>query len=62
MAVNKPCGLADMRPRSPKVTTVIEDFEYRNEGDQTESDNNNNIEDNLEYPGDLPKSLVRPSS
>ena len=61
MAVDKPHGLADVRPRSPRITTVIEGFEYRGEGDETES-NNEDIEDNLEYPGDLPKSLVCPSS
>ena len=56
MATNKQRGLADARPRSPMVTTVIEDFEYNNKGNQTESDN----EDDLEYPGDVPESLVRP--
>ena len=58
MAVNKPRGMADARPRSPMITSVIEDFEYRDEGNQTESDD----EDDLEYPGDLPDSLVRPFS
>ena len=56
MAVNKPRGMADARPRSPMITSVIEDFEYQ--GNQTESDD----EDDLKYPGDLPDSLVRPFS
>ena len=58
MAINKPRGLADARPHSPMVTTVIEDFEYRDEG--MESDNED-VEDDLEYPGNLsPESLVHP--
>lgn len=58
MTINKPRGLADARPHSPVVTSVIEDFEYRDEGDETESD----IEDDLEYPGNSPEPLVRPLS
>ena len=58
MALNKPRGLADARPHSPTVTSVIDDFEYHDEGSETESDN----EDDLEYPGNSPEPLVRPLS
>ena len=57
MSDNKPRGLADARARSPLVTTVIEDFEY--DRNQIESDDED-LEDDLEYPGDVPESLVRP--
>jgi hypothetical protein len=59
MAVNKPRGLADARPRSPAVTSVIEDFEYRKEDSESEIESDG---DDLEYPGNLPESLVRPFS
>ena len=58
MATKKPRGLADARPHSPMVTTVIEDFEYRDEGMESDDEE---VEDDLEYPGDLsPESLVCP--
>ena len=58
MASKKPRGLADARSHSPTVTSVIEDFEYCDEGNETESDG----EDDLEYPGNSPEPLVRPLS
>lgn len=44
--------------RQPAINTVIEDFDYHNEGDQTQSDEEDG-EDDLEYPGGPPESLVR---
>jgi len=42
------------------INTVIEDFEYCDEGDRTQSDEDG--EDDLEYPGGQLESLVRPLS
>ena len=40
------------------INTVIEDFDYNDEGNQTQSDEEDG-EDSLEYPGGPPESLVR---
>ena len=61
VAANKPRGLADVRHRSPMVNTVIEDFDYRKVESETETEDED-IGDDLEYPGNLPVSLVRPFS
>ena len=60
-AVNKPHSLANVRHHSPMVNMVIEDFDYRRVESKTESEDED-VEDNLEYPSDLPVSLVSPFS
>ena len=59
VAANKPRGLADMRRHSPMVNMVIKDFDYRRVESETESDDED-VGDDLEYPGGLPVSLVSP--
>ena len=43
------------------VNTIIEDFDYRKVESETESEDED-VGDDLEYPGNVPVSLVRPFS
>jgi len=54
----KPQGLAASR-RPPTVNTVIEDFDYQGINSSEEEEDEEG--DDLEYPGDVAESLVRPT-
>jgi len=58
--MDKPHGLANAKRGVPTTNTIIEDFVYPDETDDTQSDEE--LEDGLEYPGSAPESLVRPFS
>lgn len=53
---HKPCGLANTRRHATPIDTVIEDFIYEYEETSSQSDD---IEDDLDFPGDAAESLVR---
>ena len=56
--IAKPRGLATAQHHAPAINTVISNFEYKQEGSGSDSEEEDE-ENNLEYPGDGSESLVR---
>jgi len=62
VTADKPRGIADTGRHPLPINTVIEDFEYQREGSGTQSGEEEDGADDLEYPGGMAESLVRPFS